>query len=347
MDPRNLFYDRKMSERTYLRTLRYIVQAGFFILTLWIGYRFYQFLLYFESPGNPFVQRPPAVDSFLPIAGLMSFKYFLFTGIIEPIHPAAFVMFVAIITTSLIMKKGFCGWICPIGTISQVLWMAGEKVVGKNFRMEKYTDISLRLIKYALMALFLLLIGVAMAPNMMVLFFLSDYYKIADVKTMKFFTDISTTSLLVISAIAGLSLIYKNFWCRYLCPYGALLGLLSRLSPFKVRRSETDCTHCRACSRNCPSLIDVEKKTVVKSPECFGCLTCLSHCPSRGALDITMGAGKKRRIMTPYIFPLILVLIFYLIIGAGMLGGKWQSRLSPDEYRIIIPAVSEQNFTGN
>jgi len=336
-----------MGERTYLRIIRYTVQAGFFILTLWTGYRFYLFLLPFESPGNPFVQRPPAVDSFLPIAGLMSFKYYLFTGIIEPVHPAAFVMFVAIVTTSLLIKKGFCGWICPIGTISQVLWMTGRKLFGKNFRMEKYTDISLRSVKYALMALFLLLIGVAMAPNMMVLFFLSDYYKIADVKTMKFFTDISATALLVISAFAVLSLIYKNFWCRYLCPYGALLGLLSRLSPLKIRRSEANCTHCKSCSRNCPSLIDVEKQTLVKSSECFGCLTCLSHCPSRDALDITLGAGKKRKILRPYLFPLVLILIFYLIIGAGILGGKWQSSLSPDDYLGIIPAVTGQNSTGN
>ena len=90
-----------------------------------------------ESTGNSLLQRPPSVDAFLPIAGLMSFKYFLLTGIIEPVHPAAFVMFVAIVAVSILLKKGFCGWICPVGTVSQYFWMAGEKIFGKNYQDEK------------------------------------------------------------------------------------------------------------------------------------------------------------------------------------------------------------------
>jgi hypothetical protein len=58
------------TERTYVRFLRYAVQSGFVLLTLFIGYRFYQFVQYFEVPGHPFVQRPAAVDAFLPIGRL-------------------------------------------------------------------------------------------------------------------------------------------------------------------------------------------------------------------------------------------------------------------------------------
>jgi polyferredoxin len=252
-----------MDDRTHLRKLRYAIQCAFLLLTVFIGYRFFSFVLYFENPGHPFVQRPPSVDAFLPIAGLMSFKYFLFTGIIEPIHPAAFVMFVAIVAVSLFMKKGFCGWICPVGTVSQYFWMAGEKIFGRNLRMKKYADIPMRSLKYILMALFLILIGITMAPNMMVLFFLSDYYKTADVRTMKFFTDMSQTGFWSLLFIGGFSLLLKNFWCRYLCPYGALLGLLSSCSPVKIRRNEEKCIHCGACTRNCPTLLPVETKEVV------------------------------------------------------------------------------------
>ena len=55
----------------------------------------------------------------------MAFKYFILTGIVEPVHPAAFILFVAILGVSLIVKKGFCGWICPIGTLSQLFLMGG------------------------------------------------------------------------------------------------------------------------------------------------------------------------------------------------------------------------------
>src|SRR5512135_1506661 len=91
-----------------IRYLRYAVQAVFFLLTLHIGYKFYHFVLHFEGPGHPFIRRPPSVDAFLPIAGLMSFRYFLSTGIIEPVHPAAFSMFFAIVCVSFLLKKGFC-----------------------------------------------------------------------------------------------------------------------------------------------------------------------------------------------------------------------------------------------
>ncbi|MDA8079681.1 MAG: 4Fe-4S binding protein [Nitrospiraceae bacterium] len=321
--------------------LRYGVQAAFLLLTVFIGYRFHQFVLHFEVAGHPFVEKPPSVDAFLPIAGFMSFKYFLFTGIIEPMHPAAFVMFAAITGVSFLMKKGFCGWICPIGTVSQYLWMAGERVFGRNFRIEKYTDMALRSAKYMLMALFILLIGFAMAPNMMVLFFLSDYYKAADVKTMKFFTELSSAAMWFLIIAGGLSLIYKNVWCRYLCPYGALLGLLSSASPVKIKRDNGRCRHCSACTANCPGLLDVEKSDVVNSPECFGCLTCVSRCPEPGALAVTVRAGKGRRPFSPFIYPAILIVVFYLVIGAAMLGGKWHSQLPYEEYRRIIPASAE------
>jgi len=310
-------------DRSHLRKLRYAVQSAFLLLSSVTGYLFYGYVLKMESTGSSLVQRPPSVDGFLPIAGLMSFKYFLFTGTIEPVHPAAFVMFVAIVAVSISLKKGFCGWICPVGTVSQCLWMAGEKVFGKNYRMQKYADIALRSIKYMLMAFFLIAIWIRMTPEELALFFNSDYYRTADIRTMKFFTEMSGTTFWSLCLIGGFSLVYKNFWCRYLCPYGALLGLLSFLSPAKIRREEEKCIHCGACSRNCPSLLQVEEKEVVSSPECFGCLTCVSHCPSAGALDITVGAGRTRKVFSPYIYAAALVLIFYLVIVAGIFTGHW------------------------
>jgi polyferredoxin len=329
-------------QRTYIRFLRYAVQAGFVGVTLFIGWRFYQFVQHFEAAGYPFVPKPPSVDAFLPIGGLMAFKYFLFTGHAEPVHPSGFIMFTAILGVSLVMKKGFCGWICPVGTLSQYAWMAGEKMFGKNFRIESFTDIALRSIKYLLLGVFLFLIGIAMKPTMMVLFFIADYYKIVDVRMLKFFTEMTTLTVWVLIALFALSLLYKNFWCRYLCPYGALLGLLSRLSPFKVRRNDEKCIHCHTCTEHCPSLIDVENKSIVKSEECFGCLTCVSRCPAEGALDLTAAAGKRIRIVQPWLFPVLLIALFYLVIGIGMVTDTWHSKLPYEEYQRLIPEVQKE-----
>jgi len=328
--------------RTYLRFLRYAVQAGFLLLSILIGHQFLQFIQHYTTPGHPFVQRPPSVDAFLPIGGLMAFKYFLFTGIVEPFHPSGFIMFVAILVVSLVLKKGFCGWICPVGTASQFAWMAGEKLFTKNFRMGTYWDISARSLKYILLFLFVFLIGIAMAPNMMLLFFITDYYKLVDVRMMKFFTDMSTLTFWILAVLVLFSFLYKNFWCRYLCPYGALLGLLSRLSPFKVRRNEEKCTHCHSCTKHCPTLIDVESTVVVTSAECFGCLTCVSQCPSEGALDLTLRSGKKVAVISPWVYPAILIGLFYLVIGIGVITDTWHSKIPAEEYERLIPAVQKE-----
>jgi polyferredoxin len=326
----------------YLRPLRYGVQIAFLLLTVVIGYQFHQFVQQFVIPGRAFVPRPASVDAFLPIGGLMAFKYFLLTGIVEPVHPAGFIMFVAIVGVSLVMKKGFCGWICPIGTLSQYAWMAGERIFGRNMRIGKFSDIALRSLKYLLLALFLILIGVAMAPNMMLLFFITDYYKLVDIRMLRFFTEMSLLTMWVLLALVALSALYKNFWCRYLCPYGALLGLVSRLSPYKIRRNEETCTHCHACTSHCPALVDVENKQIVKSEECFGCLTCVSRCPTAGALGLSVRFGKKRVPVKPYLFPAVLVLLFYLVIVIGMATGNWDSKIPHEDYQRLVPEVEKE-----
>ncbi|MHB8845742.1 MAG: 4Fe-4S binding protein [Nitrospirota bacterium] len=326
--------------RNSIRYVRYAVQLWFLLVTLFVGWQFYQFVLHFEDPSRPFVQRPPSVDAFLPIGGLMAFKFFAVTGIVEPIHPSGLILFLAITGVSLALKKGFCGWVCPVGTLSQYVWMFGEKVLGRNFRVEQYTDIGLRAIKYTLLALFFWVIVVAMGSTMILMFFGSDYYKLADVKMLKFFTDMSSLTFWVLAGLGVLSLLYKNFWCRYLCPYGALLGIISRLSPVKVRRNEDKCIHCHACTRHCPTLIDVEKKDVVTSAECFGCMTCVSRCPAPGALDMTVRTGTKVSILKPFLYPVLLVVLFYLVIGIGVLSGKWHSELPYEEYQRLVPEVS-------
>lgn len=322
-------------QKSSIRKIRYAIQLWFLLFCLVIGYRFFHFVLHFES-GSPYIPRPASVDGFLPIAGLISFKNFLITGTIEPFHPAAFWIFTAILSVSLLVKKGFCGWICPVGTISQWFWMTGEKFLGGRQRMWRHADIALRSLKYILMGFFLFVIGFRMSSESIASFFGSDYYKVADAKTMMFFTDMSGTTMLFLAITGGLSLVYKNFWCRYLCPYGALLGILSLVSPLKIKRDEKKCIHCHACSENCPARIDLENKDVVRSSECFGCLTCVSRCPSKGALNITAGVGRYRKTLNPLFHAIALLVIFYVIIGAGITAGKWQSAVPYQEYRRIF-----------
>jgi hypothetical protein len=97
------------------------VQFLFLMIVGYIGFRFSQFAGPLEKGLLPLVDRPPGVEAFLPISALVSLKYYVFTGIINGIHPSGLVLFSIICATTLIARKGFCAWVCPIGLLSEYL----------------------------------------------------------------------------------------------------------------------------------------------------------------------------------------------------------------------------------
>lgn len=319
------------------RLWRSTIQWLFFGWCLFIGVQFGLFVRHFESMGQTaYYPRPPSVESFLPIGALVSLKNWLLSGHFDTIHPAGLVLFLTFLAMALLAKKSFCSFVCPVGTLSEGAWRLGHKLFGRNFRIWKELDLLLRLAKYALLFFFVKLILIDMPAVALQGFLAAPYWAIADVKMLHFFTQMSAISLTVILALSLLSLVFRNFWCRYLCPYGALLGLLSMLSPFKITRSEKSCTRCGACSRACPSLIDVQHKTRVHSPECTGCLTCVSSCP--GQETLAMAFWKKP--VAGSVFVLAVLLLFGCGVMAGMLSGHWETSLSYADYQRLVPFAS-------
>ncbi len=316
-------------------TWRQLVQWGFFLWILFIGVQFGLFVRHFETGGaTPLYIRPPGVEGFLPIGALTSLKYWLATGVIDPIHPAALVLFLTFLAMSLLAKKSFCSWLCPVGTLSEAFWKLGQRLFGRSFAIWTWLDIPLRGIKYLLLLFFLKVILLDMPARALAGFLRAPYWAVSDVKMLHFFTGMSLTTIIVLAVLAGLSLLYKNFWCRYLCPYGALLGLVSMLSPMKIRRDSATCTDCRRCSRACPSRLPVHRKARLLSPECTGCLTCVEACPEA---SLAMEPPLWKRPLPRWVFPLLVIGIYAGGVAAGMLSGHWESSLTYQDYQRLIP----------
>lgn len=317
--------------------LRMVVQWLFLAWVLGIGIRFAMFVHAVERGTAPLVSRPAGVEGFLPIGALTSLKYWLSTGIIHPVHPAALIIFLAILLMSLVAKKSFCSWLCPVGTLSEGAHKVGQRLFGRNFRIWRWLDIALAGIKYLLLALFVKVILLDMPAEALSGFLDAPYWAVSDIKMLQFFTRMSITTMVVVALLTGLSLIYKNFWCRYLCPYGALLGLTSLLSPFKIRRDKVGCSDCRRCSAACPSALPVHERQVVRSAQCTGCLTCVSSCPQKDVLQMQL--PLRKRPLPNWIFPAVAVTIFIGVIGIGMIGGHWHSSLGIPDYQQLIPML--------
>ena len=311
--------------------LRRLLQVFFLVLTLWIGLQFAVFVHQLEAQRAPTISRPPGIEAFLPISALVSLKYWIVSGAISRIHPAALALLLTFGAMALLIKRGFCSWVCPIGLASEVLAFAGGRAFKRKVRLPKPLDFTLRAPKYLLLGFFIWAIFVNMDALEIQSFLDSPYHRIADIKMLKFFEHPSQATLGTIGFLVVLSFVLPHVFCRYLCPYGALLGLLSLLSPFKVRRNGGLCTGCKRCTLTCPAGIQVHKKKAVVSQECHACLECVRACPTKGAL--LFSTTKKRLALSMKACALLIILLVALGVTSARLLGVWQSAIPLSEYR--------------
>lgn len=196
----------------------------------------------------------------------------------------------------LIAGRWICGWLCPFGLLQDVL----HRIPGKKLRVPKKLR-WLRFTKYALLAIFVVLLP--MFP----------LNALNDPAFCKFICPAGTIegalpllalneplrssagllfvwkAFLAIAIVAACVVLYR-FFCRFLCPLGAIYGLLNRVALYRLRVDNHRCTKCGACSRACK--LDVEPYKTPNSAECIRCGDCVKACPHR-ALNSGFGIAEK------------------------------------------------------
>jgi polyferredoxin len=322
------------------QTLRRSFQIAFLLLNVWVGAVFYFWVRAFETGMHEKgMSRPAGVEGWLPIAGLMNARYWLSTGHLPATHPAAMFLFVSFVAIAFLFRKAFCSWLCPVGTLSEYLWQAGRQVLRRNFQLPKWLDLPLRSLKYLLLGFFVWAVA-NMSSGAIEEFMHSPYGAIADVRMLNFFRYLGSTGAIVLGALVVASVLVQNFWCRYLCPYGALLGLTSFLSPVRIRRSESACIDCARCAKVCPAALPVDKLVSIKSAECTGCLECVAVCPAQGALDLAAVSPSRGRI-SAWAMAAGIAVIFLGIVGFAKASGHWNGDVPEYVYRQLVPHAEE------
>ena len=219
----------------------------------------------------------------------------------------------ALITVALTLALGrvWCGWLCPLGTLLDLFslrrWRGKRKAPTDSWRRVKY-GLLLTILAAALLTNLTLLIfdpltilfrtlslSVWPAVDQLVTAAETALYRVPLLRpAISAFDGLVRPQVLppdpafyrhtllyagVFLGVILLNLAAPRFWCRYLCPLGALLGLLSRVAV--VRREVNDqCTQCDACARVCPTgTIQAAKGYASDSGECTMCLECLAACP--------------------------------------------------------------------
>ncbi len=185
--------------------------------------------------------------------------------------PLIFLFWIFIAITIVLWGRGlFCGWLCPFGSLSELLYKLGAKIGLSRwqFKLPKPTHDRLKWVKYAVF-----LVLVAASVHSMVL-----AEKLAEVEPFKttFLVGIWNRSwpfVLFVSVIFGLSLLTERPYCKYLCPLGAALAIPSR---FRLRglRRKAECGPCTACAVGCGSQA-IAADGSIDQKECLLCLDCM------------------------------------------------------------------------
>ncbi|HID06043.1 MAG TPA: 4Fe-4S binding protein, partial [Armatimonadetes bacterium] len=193
-----------------------------------------------------------------------------------------------IIIPTLLLGRFFCGWVCPFGALNQFIgWLFNVRPNRERIESNRYRP--LFTIKYYVLAFTLVAaafgslqigwldpicllhrsIAIAVLPAIDMpthwIYVRPHEHHWAWLIGFIFFT------------IVALNLLIQRFFCRVLCPLGALLGILARFSLWRIHRDEDKCVHCGLCLKSCEGASDPHEQ--LRKSECMVCFNCIEDCP--------------------------------------------------------------------
>lgn len=276
------------------RSFRFLTQLA---ITVFIGYLLVQHIVVGEA-GDTVTASP---EAFCPFGGLETMYRYVTSGgrFVPHTHLSNIVLAAAVLVTAFLTRSAFCGWLCPLGFIQDLIHrgsvLAQKRIPGLRRGVKwlkthaaglAVLDRPLRWLKYVV-----LVWAVTGAAIYGVMVF-RDYDPWAALLNI---AELSLgPGLVVLIVVLVASLFVERPWCRYACPLGAASGLLGKFSPVYLKREESACKVCAVCSTACPMGLPVHTLNVIASADCIGCLECIGACPRNGALELKVGLPGLR-----------------------------------------------------
>ncbi len=191
----------------------------------------------------------------------------------------------ALLLLTLLARRAFCGYMCPIGTISEWLQSGARRLGLRPLRVPYRLDRGLALLKYPVLAIILYITW--KAGELLFRAFDPCYALIS-----RHGKDITVWAYIVSGAIVLASLVIVLPFCRWLCPLAAVFTPFSRVGLARVKRDGETCEDCGECNRVCPMGIQVNQVKQVTAARCTACLDCVAACPRVADGALTWGPPK-------------------------------------------------------
>jgi polyferredoxin len=301
------------------RAIRHGIMLLFFVFLLHVAYE------HQVKGGGP--NGTPSVEAYCPFGGIESLYQFATTGgFIRRIEPSAMLLMGALALLTLLFSRGFCGWICPFGSLQEWIGLLGRKIFGKSYNPDRPWLRALRHLKYVV-----LVVIVALTWHLGALVFRPYDPFLAFFHLGQGIDEMPVAYALLGVVLLG-SLRYDRFFCRFACPLGAVIGILGKIGLTKVSRDGADCRECNLCRKTCFAHIDVVSATTIRDAECNHCLECVAVCPKPNVLSLT---GLRWGFSTPmYASALVAGLIAF--VGISQASGHWRTK--PDQVSVVNAA---------
>lgn len=192
-----------------------------------------------------------------------------------------------ILAATAVAGSFYCGWICPFGTIQDLM---SRVFKNKKYKMPKVIQKYLAFSRYILLVL-------TLALSADFIFTIMKYDARINFLSIIEGKSLSIMTYVVIATYLMIAIFFERPFCNYLCPEGAKYGAISMLRPFRIIRNENLCVNCKKCDKVCPMNIEVSTSTFNKSSQCINCLNCVSECPKKGALKFGVIPLKGKKLV--------------------------------------------------
>lgn len=256
-------------------------------------------------------------------------------------NPVTYVIMASIIL-AIIAGPIFCGWICPFGTFQDIIGeLIGTRVSKKQYnkRINPKLDAGLRWLRYVSL---LLVLYMTAKSAITLLESVNPYHALLNL----FVGEFAVIGLIVLAVVVLASFFIQRPWCKYLCPYGAFLGLFNVFRIKAIVRQEDSCIGCKKCDRSCPMNIEVSTSKVVRNHQCTSCLSCTSKeaCPIDETLSLTGTKGIKEQVAINFSNVAAFTVAIVSLVVVGTTIGLSRTASASEDTEILIETSLDGDY---